>query len=144
MPYEIKVLGPGDERILHNVADEVFDHAVDPQATKEFLADPRHHLVVAIQDGVVIGMATGVHYIHPDKPVPQLWVNEAGVAPSHRGRGVGKALMRALFDVGRAHGCAEAWLGTERDNVAAMRLYASIGGTAVPDDTVMFTFRLES
>jgi hypothetical protein len=33
-----------------------------------------------------------------------------------------------LFDAGRALGCTQAWVLTDRDNTAAMRLYASVGG----------------
>ncbi|HEV3165057.1 MAG TPA: GNAT family N-acetyltransferase [Isosphaeraceae bacterium] len=141
MSIEIKVLRAGDEAVLTNVRPDVFDQAVDPRATREFLADPRHHIAVAIEDGVVVGFASGVHYVHPDKPRPELWVNEIAVAPTHRGRGLGKALLNALLQVGRELGCAEAWVLTERTNVAAMGLYGSSGGSEGSYDPVMFTFR---
>ena len=64
---EIRLLGVGDEQVLENVADDVFDNAVDPALAAEFLADPRHHIIVAIDDGQVVGMVTSFHYIHPDK-----------------------------------------------------------------------------
>lgn len=44
---EIRVLVPGDEALLADTATDVFDNAVQPQLAAEFLADPRHHLVVA-------------------------------------------------------------------------------------------------
>src|SRR5580704_4615470 len=101
MAIEIKVLRSGDDSILMNVAAEVFDNAIDTQLTREFLDDARHHIAVAIDDGVVVGFASAVHYIHPDKR-PELWINEVGTAPTHRRRGLGKAVLNALFDVGRA------------------------------------------
>ena len=61
--------------------------------TAEFLADSRHHLAVAVDEGRVVGMASAVHYVHPDKP-PELWINEVGVAPTHRGLGIGRAPAR--------------------------------------------------
>jgi hypothetical protein len=67
MAIEIKVLQHGDDGILMNVAPEVFDNAIDPALTREFLEDPRHHIAVAIDAGLVIGFASGVHYVHPDK-----------------------------------------------------------------------------
>ncbi|MGW8222294.1 MAG: GNAT family N-acetyltransferase [Syntrophobacteria bacterium] len=85
-----------------------------------------------------------LQHIHPDNPRLEFWINEVGVAPTHHGQGVGKALMRALLEVAQAAGCAEAWVLTERDNLPAMRLYTSIGGGETPDETVMFTFRLVS
>ncbi|MDQ6640296.1 MAG: GNAT family N-acetyltransferase [Pseudomonadota bacterium] len=114
-------------RVLDDVAADVFDHPVDAALTSEFLADPRHHLVVARAGSTVVGMASAVHYVHPDKPA-ELWVNEVGVAPPYRHQGVGQRLLDALFAHGRSLGCSEAWLGTETSNVAARRLYAKVRG----------------
>ena len=138
---EIRLLGAGDERVLERVGEDVFDEAIDAAGAREFLGDARHHIAVAIDDGVVVGFASGVHYVHPDKPV-ELWVNELGVASTHRQRGIGKAVLNCLLDAGRALGCEEAWVLTERDNVAAMRTYASIAGAQTPSDHVMITFLL--
>jgi aminoglycoside 6'-N-acetyltransferase I len=134
MPIEIKVLHCGDDAILMNVAPGVFDNPVDPELTREFLEDPRHHIAVAIDNGLVVGFASGVHYVHPDKQ-PELWINEVAVAPTHRRRGLGKAVLQSLFEVGRAHRCAAAWVLTDRSNAAAMALYSSVGGTEGADDT---------
>jgi len=123
----LRRLGPADSGVLDNVAGEVFDHRVDPALAREFLADPRHHLVVACAGSTVVGMATALHYVHPDKPA-ELWINEVGVAPAYRCRGIGTRLLEALFEHGRALGCHEAWLGTEESNPAARRLYAKVRG----------------
>jgi len=134
MAIEIKILQCGDDHVLGNVAAGVFDNPIDPELTKEFLGDPRHHIAVAIDNGLVVGFASGLHYVHPDKP-PELWINEVGVAPTHRDRGLGKAVLRALFEVGRAHNCAIAWVLTDRGNVAALALYSSVGGIEGAEDT---------
>lgn len=131
MSVEIRPLGPGDDVVLGRVADGVFDHAIDPRLAGEFLADPRHHLFVAIDEGTVVGMVTGVDYVHPDKP-RQLWINEIGVAPSHQRRGIARALLDAMLAHGRALGCIEAWLGTEDSNEAANALYRAAGASAAP------------
>jgi ribosomal protein S18 acetylase RimI-like enzyme len=134
MAVEIKVLQCGDDNILMNSAKDVFDNPIDPELTREFLEDPRHHMAVAIDDGLVVGFASGVHYVHPDKR-PELWINEVALAPTHRRRGLGRALLRALFAVGRDHRCSVAWVLTDRSNVAAMALYESVGGIEGADDT---------
>jgi ribosomal protein S18 acetylase RimI-like enzyme len=127
MEIEIRVLQRSDEHVLRQVAADVFDHPLDPALTREFLADPRHHMAVAIDAGVVVGFASGVHYVHPDK-APELWINEVAIAPTHRRRGLGQAVVRALLAVGRAHHCTCAWTLTYRGNAAARALYASAGG----------------
>jgi len=144
MPIEIRVLQRGDEPLLDRVAPEVFDDPVVPEAAREFLGDPRHHLAVALEGDIIVGFASGVHYVHPDKPQPELWINEVGVAPAYRGRGVGTALVQALLGVARELGCSEAWVLTEGDNAPAMRLYTSLGGEEAPEETVLFAFRLDA
>lgn len=144
MPIEVHILQRGAEAVLGGVAPGVFDDPIIPPVAREFLGDPRHHLAVATENNVVVGFASGVHYLHPDKPHPELWVNEVGVAPTHQGRGVGKALMQALLRAARAVGCVEAWVLTDRDNIPAMRLYESIDGDEAPGEAVMFTFRLDT
>lgn len=141
LPPTVRILGPEDAAVLDRVAPGVFDHPIDPRWTAEFLADRRHHLAVALADGEVVGMASAVDYVHPDKP-PELWINEVGVAPSHRGRGLGRQLLDALFVRGRALGCRDAWLGTDLTNLPARRLYASLGGAESPEAFLMVTFRL--
>ena len=141
MPTEIRILRRGDEPFLANVVPGVFDHTIDATLTAEFLGDSRHHLAVALDKGAVVGMTSAVHYVHPDKPA-QLWINEIGVAPTHRNQGIGKMLLSVLLDAGKALGCTEAWVLTHRSNLAAMRLYSSMGGIEFPKDQVMFTFDL--
>jgi aminoglycoside 6'-N-acetyltransferase I len=140
----IRLLGPDDGAALDRVAPDVFDHDIDPRLAAEFLADPRHHLAVALAEApagpTVVGMASAVHYVHPDKP-PELWVNEVGVAPGWQRQGLGRRLLQALFDRAAALGCREAWVLTERDNAAARRLYAAAGGEEA-EGVVMATFRL--
>jgi aminoglycoside 6'-N-acetyltransferase I len=137
---EIRLLAPSDAALLENVAEGVFDHPIDRHWTSEFLADPRHHLAVAIDDGQVVGMASGVHYVHPDK-APELWVNEVGVAPTHEGRGLGRRILAALLAQGRAVGCGEAWVLTDAENAAARRMYAAAGGGEA-GNPVLITFGL--
>ena len=144
MPIEYRILRAGDEALLASAAADVFDDPVLLQAVREFLSDPRHHLAAAIEDQVVIGFASGVHYVHPDKAHPEFWINEVGVAPAFQNHGIGKALMRAMLVVASELGCKEAWVLTERNNTPAMRLYQSLGGSEAADETVMFSFNLDT
>jgi ribosomal protein S18 acetylase RimI-like enzyme len=139
----IRLLGRDDAAVLRRVAPDVFDNPVDPHWTAEFLADPRHHLVVAIDDETVVGMASAVHHVHPDKP-PQLFINEVGVASSHHGQGIGRRLLEALLQRGRELACTEAWVLTDESNTAARRLYAGGSGARAPEAILMYTFDFTS
>jgi aminoglycoside 6'-N-acetyltransferase I len=139
---EIRILEAADHAVLERVAPDVFDGPIDPSWTAEFLSDPRLHLAVALDGDTVVGFASGVHYLHPDKP-PELFINEVGVAPPHQRQGVGKGVLQALMDQGRALGCRYAWVLTSRSNAAAMKLYAGLGGQDASEEAqVMFEFQL--
>jgi GNAT superfamily N-acetyltransferase len=138
---DIRLLTPADAALLDHVADGVFDNPVDAGLTAEFLADPRHHLCVAVDEGAVVGMASAVHYVHPDKR-PQLWINEVAVAPTHQRRGLARGMLERLELLGRELGCTEAWVLTDDDNAAARATYASAGGVESLG-VVMVTFPFE-
>ena len=141
MTLVVRLLEDGDQGLLGRVAPDVFDHEVVPALADAFLRDPRHHLVGAIADDRLVGFISAVDYWHPDKP-RELWINEVGVAPAWRHRGVGTRLLQQTLDHARALGCREAWVLTEHDNAAALALYGKLGGVRSGTDHVMFTFRL--
>ena len=134
----IRLLGPNDAMVLDRVAPDVFDQPISARLTAEFLSDPRHHLAVALVDGEVVGMASAVHYVNPDKR-PQLFISEIGVTAEHRGRGIARALLDELVRVGTELGCTEAWVLTDSANVVAQRLYESAGAVRPPERCIMYT-----
>ena len=138
----LKLLHPPNLPLLHNIAEDVFDDPIVESAATEFLNDPRHRLVVALDGDLVVGFVSAVIYVHPDKLSPELWINEIGVAPSYQRRGIGKALMQAILEEAKRSGCTEAWVLTDRTNLPAMAMYKSSGGEETLPDSVMFTFKL--
>jgi GNAT superfamily N-acetyltransferase len=91
---------------------------------------PRDAGVVASTDGIAVGAAwwtyfplddPGYGFVSPD--VPEVTI---GVAASHRGRGVGRALLRVLHEVAESMGIERLSLSVERANPAT-RLYRSMG-----------------
>lgn len=140
--FAIKLLDPSDLHILNNVAEDVFDDPIVESSAQEFLADPRHRLVVALDNNVVVGFVSAVIYLHLDKPAPELWINEIGVAPTHQRQGIGKALMQTILNIAQQSSCTEAWVLTDRANLPAMAMYKSAGGEETLPDSVMFTFKL--
>jgi len=135
----VKILTPGDRALLDAVAPGVFDRPVDPSLGAEFLDDPRHHLAIGVEGGTVVGIASALHYVHPDK-APELWINEVGVAPAYRGQGLGRRLLEALLALGRELGCREAWALAEAETAGARRFYEAVGGR--PSPCTMYSFDL--
>lgn len=141
MTTDIVLLSQSNAALLDNIASDVFDNAVDPTSLAAFLADPRHVMTLAVHDGVVVGMASGFEYIHPDKRA-EMFVNEVGIAPAYQRRGLGRKLIQAVLDDARARGCASAWVATATDNTPAQACFASIRGVAAPQPFVLYEWDL--
>jgi ribosomal protein S18 acetylase RimI-like enzyme len=138
----IRLLQSEDHAVLTRLAPDIFDKPIDPRLLEEFLADARHHVAVAIDADLVVGMASAVHYVHPDKRA-QMFINEVGVSSAYRRRGLARRLVQALIDEAARLQCSEAWVLADADNQAARALYESAGGTAAPVASIMYTFSIK-
>ena len=125
---EIRALGPGDD-VAVVAAQALFDGPARAEATAAFLADPRHHLLVAYDAGEPVGFVSGVELTHPDKGT-EMMLYELGVAEQARRRGYGRALTDALRDLARERGCYDMFVLTDTDNVAAQATYTGSGARA--------------
>ncbi len=140
MTVEIRYVGPGDEDLFDRVAPDVFDHPVERRQLAHYLATPGHHLMVAIEDGEVVGQVAAVVHRHPDGRPTELYIDEVAVAPALQRRGIARRLLDAMLVLGKDLGCQEAWVGTEPDNVPARYLYESRSAPAEP--FAMYVLRL--
>ncbi|NBH12164.1 GNAT family N-acetyltransferase [Amycolatopsis sp. SID8362] len=122
-------------------AGHLFDRFPLPEATERFLADGRHHLLIAYADDVPAGMVTGVEMTHPDKGT-EMFLYELGVDELFRGRGVARALVSALADLARERNCYGMWVITDEDNAAARMTYSRAGG-ALEDKQVVFVWTFD-
>lgn len=122
--------------------DDVFDHPVRPDLLSQFLASPTNLLVVAVAEGRVVGMATGITYVHPDKPL-SLFLNEVGVSSRFHRRGIARRLIEAILARARELGCHEAWVATEVDNLPARALYRATGGVEDEKHAIVYVYPLE-
>jgi ribosomal-protein-alanine N-acetyltransferase len=107
----------------------------DPWSERAFREELRAgcHYVVARSVGAddaasLVGYA-GIAFV-AGPPQAEAEVHTIGVDPAHQGRGIGRALLRALLDVAdAAH--ATVFLEVRTDNAAAQALYASEGFAVV-------------
>jgi aminoglycoside 6'-N-acetyltransferase I len=139
MSITLKRMQPGDEAVLDRVAVDVFDEPIHAERLHAYLRTPGHLMVLALEEGRVVGQCAAVVHNHPDKAT-ELYVDEVGTATTHLRRGIARAMLAEMFDWGRELGCAEAWLGTELDNDAANGLYRAVSGKA--DQMMYYEFKL--
>ena len=113
-------------------AGPLLDRPPVADATRRFLADPGHHLLVAYEEDVPAGFVTGVEMTHPDKGT-EMFLYELAVAEGHRNRGIGRSLVAALAELARDRGCYGMWVLTDPGNAAAQIAYSAAGGVREAD-----------
>jgi GNAT superfamily N-acetyltransferase len=59
------------------------------------------------------------------------WLDELYVVPEHRGRGVGRALLRRALDIAKDGGCHAVDLEVDSDHARAEHLYGRAGFTVL-------------
>lgn len=139
MAIELKRMQPGDELAFSQITSDVFDEPIHPERLAAYLREPGHLMILAFDDGVVVGQCAGVIHRHPDK-VTELYVDEVGTASTHLRQGIATRMVEAMFAWARELGCREAWLGTELDNLEANGLYRKLRGK--PDQIAYYEFEL--
>ena len=87
------------------------------------VAEPSVLLLVATEDGAVVGYLLGQRHVTFHAGGPVLWVEEVMVDPDRRCNGVGRALLEAAEDLARTSRAAYVALATRR----AADFYAALG-----------------
>jgi ribosomal protein S18 acetylase RimI-like enzyme len=128
---------PGDDALVLAAA-ELFDRPPTPEWTARFLAEDGHHLLLALVDEEPVGFISGVETTHPDKGT-EMFLYELAVDESHRNRGIGRSLVRALAELARRRECYGMWVLTDADNPAALAAYRA-AGAGEPESTVMLSW----
>lgn len=136
----VRMAVSADAAILLSSGDRIFDAAADPDLVAGFLADPRHHLSIAVAGETLVGMCSGVHYIHPDKPA-QMWINELGVDEDWRRQGIATRLMGVMTNHAETLHCTEAWVISDPTEMA-LGFYQSLGWEKTGTHLAMFSFSL--
>lgn len=111
--------------LLARVAEDVFDGEITPDRLGWFLAAPGHVMFVAVEADQVVGQIRGMVHLQPDR-ASDLYIDNLGVAPSHKRRGIATMLIAALIAWAKAQGCISVWLATETDNDEAIGLYGKL------------------
>jgi ribosomal protein S18 acetylase RimI-like enzyme len=131
-------------RLLHDFNTEYDDPSPGPDA----LADRLGTLVGAGEtDVLLVGGEDGVAVL---RFRPALWtlanecyLAELYVAPTRRGGGLGRVLLRACVDRAVARGCDYAELATTEDDVVARHLYEAEGFRRTEGDGGPLAFHYE-
>ena len=94
------------------------------------IANPqRGHILIARQNGAVIGMVTLLYTISTALGDRVALLEDMIIHPAARGAGAGSLLLKHAIEFTRSQGCKRITLLTDRANEAAQRFYRHHGFT---------------
>lgn len=107
------------------------DTALAPEitaATWERFFDPYEPMfaLVAEQDGVLLGLTHYLLHRSTTSLLPSLYLQDLFTTVGARGKGVGRALIAAVYAAARAQGLPRVYWQTHETNATAMQLYDRI------------------
>ncbi len=130
----IRAAGPGDERAIAGLvrqfaAEEGYPTTVDEHYVRNFLASPVSGVLLAVDGGDAVGVASYVMVPGLFHAADSGLVEMLFVTASRRAEGVGTRLLREVLGLLEEAGCAEISVSTGADNLTAQKLYRDLGLT---------------
>lgn len=94
--------------------------------TRFFDAYEPMHALVAERDGMIIGLAHFIYHRNTTMVGPTCYLQDLFTAESARGKGVGRALIEAVYERARDAGSTRVYWQTHETNLTAMALYDNV------------------
>ena len=129
-----------DPRHEAAIIDTLNSYAADPLGGGESLRDdvrarlipglknvPNALVLLAFKADEPVGVAICFYGFSTFKAEPLLNVHDLAVIPTHRGQGIGRALLAAAEDHACTRGCCKLTLEVQDGNSGARRLYERVG-----------------
>ncbi len=121
-----------DSDVLASLLEELSGYPTNPplmrNELRSIMADPAYILLGARNESILAGTAMGIvcrDLIGECRPF--LVVENVIISEQHRGKGVGKALIRALEREAEERGCLYISIVSGRERTGAHRFYESLG-----------------
>jgi GNAT superfamily N-acetyltransferase len=86
------------------------------------------HALVAEDGGKLLGLVHFLYHRSTTDIEPVCYLQDLFTVPEARGRGIGRALILAVYERARSVGAAEVYWQTHETNVGAMKLYDEVAG----------------
>ena len=137
----VKVVDEPLMKALANLLPQLSSSATLPTAqyVEELISREDTHLFVACgESGEIVGMLTLLIVAIPTSR--KAWIEDVVTDKSHRGEGIGEALVKRAVEVARAEGAKRIYLTSNPKREAAHRLYKRCGFEQY--DTAVFRLEL--
>jgi GNAT superfamily N-acetyltransferase len=149
MAITIRPATPADEAAVLDLIEELFAppgarpprYDIDDAraAVQRTIGGEFSDVLLAVDGDTVVGMlALYVDFLMIRYGL-RCWLEDFVVLPSHRSRGIGKALLDAAADWARTHGCTHIQLNSFNARVDAHRFYVANG---MMQDSLSFNLQI--
>jgi ribosomal protein S18 acetylase RimI-like enzyme len=125
-----------------NLATSRYRLPLNHLALRTFLADPRHYLLLAVEEDRVVGSLYGYALRHPYRNEPQFFLYGIDVRPECRNRGIGTGLVDYFIAEARQASAFEVWVLTDEANQPALAIYSRCGLRRLGTGEVMLELAL--
>lgn len=138
----IRAARPGDETAIFALISELarferlesqLEGDASALAAQLFGERPAAEALVAAYDERIVGYAIFFTTFSTFLARPGIWLEDLFVTDSERGRGTGKALLRAVADVAERRGAGRFEWSVLDWNRHAIEFYEALGATVMPD-----------
>lgn len=147
MNFEIKKLTAADIQLAKDLfifyqLDDGVEEPLIPSDKYLFnlLSRDTFYVIAALKNGVVAGGLTAYELDMYKEEAPEIFLYEIAVDPLYRRNGIAKELIASLKEICASKGINEMYVGTEKDNSAAIKLYKSTGGKM--DEIAWFVYNI--
>ena len=142
-------------KIVHLIADDplgaIRENFTDPlpqcyyDAFDAINADPRHELMVAEQNGEVVGTLQLTYLPNMNfRGTWRAWIESVHVATGKRSQGIGAAMMQDAISRAKARHCNIVQLTTHKTRKDAHRFYEKLGFKATHEGMKLHLVQLET
>lgn len=114
-----------------------------PERITRFLNTPGNLAFGVFSGERLIGLLYGYTLCRMDDRSPQFFAYSLDVHSFFRGRGIGSALFRYAAEYCRENGYSELFVPTEKDNLAACRVYEKAGGKSETGNDIIYVVDFE-
>ncbi len=121
-----------DTKHFCNQLEQVRELITIPTKVDAFIDNLNNIAYLAIDNDQVIGFVWGYVLERLDNE-PMLYIHSVDVIESYRRQGVAKVILKEFLTILKKEGYRNMFLITDADNVAANKLYESLGGELEKD-----------
>jgi len=118
---------PAEERLGSVLEVILAESAANATSPPETPPDRHHSILVAEQDGTILGMCAVIFSLSTWSAAPVCEVQDLVVTAEHRRNEIGRGLLQMAERLARQRGCARLFLLTESWNLGAHAFYRSLG-----------------